>query len=73
VTQLSGGDAARALAGMRKRESKTCVVCGREFIGIARAKCCSNVCAARAYRQRNREELNARKREKRRQQQGGGE
>ncbi len=43
---------ARQLAARRKREQRTCAVCGAHFEGTTRAVYCSTICKLRAQRQR---------------------
>lgn len=63
--------AGRELASFRKRERKTCVVCGREFEGFVHSVYCAPACGRAAYWDRNREELNRKRREKYQRQKGG--
>ena len=43
-------EAARIQASRRKRVAKTCQRCGRDFIGVAQAKYCSDACRMAAAR-----------------------
>ena len=45
----------RALAALRRRVVGACVVCGTRITGAAHRRYCSDVCRARAYRQRKRD------------------
>ena len=45
-------EAARIQAGRRKRVAKTCLRCGRDFIGVAQARYCSDACRMAAARER---------------------
>lgn len=50
-------DAARMLAGLRRRETKTCPVCGSEFVGFVRQVYDSKLCANKAsYRRHGRKD-----------------
>jgi ribosome-binding protein aMBF1 (putative translation factor) len=62
--ELSGTEAARALAARRRQETRTCQYCGREFIGTVRAQYCSANCNQRAHYQRNAERKRAERRER---------
>ena len=44
---------ARAIAARRRREQRTCVVCGTRFEGTVRAQYCSRACASKADYQRH--------------------
>lgn len=61
----------RALGSLQRRERKVCAQCGKEFEGLKRAKYCSHVCVVAAYWARNREKLNAARRERYRRQKEG--
>jgi len=54
---------ARALAARRRREERTCAVCGTTFVGTVRARYCSRACASKADYQRHLEERRATRRE----------
>ncbi len=71
VTELTASELARALAAQRRRLPKTCAVCGREFVGMTKSRYCSNACRVHAYQERKRPELNARRRERYREQPRG--
>ncbi|WP_198266682.1 hypothetical protein [sulfur-oxidizing endosymbiont of Gigantopelta aegis] len=45
--------AGATLASMRKKELKKCVVCREEFLGLKRAKFCSNKCKQKDKYQRS--------------------
>lgn len=62
MSQQMGAEAARALASLRKKELKVCASCGRPFEGFRHVKYCGQVCKLAAYRERHRDELNARRR-----------
>ena len=64
MSETSKSDAARALGLSQPKEIKDCIVCGREFEGVLRARCCSQRCASLDYWRRHREELNRKRREK---------
>lgn len=72
MTELSAGELARALGSLQPKERKACAQCGEEFVGVLRAKYCGQLCINAAYRQRNREELNRKRREKYRRLMGEG-
>lgn len=59
---MSPSELGRALAGQRKRILKTCEVCGKEFLGLGKSRYCSLACNQRAYWDRKRPELNAKRR-----------
>jgi hypothetical protein len=61
VADLSPSDLARALSAHRKHVIKSCVVCGREFVGLTKSRFCSNACKVRDYRQRKTAELSERR------------
>jgi hypothetical protein len=61
---MSASDLARGLSAQRKRVSKACVVCGREFVGFTKSRFCSNACKVREYRERKGPELNERRRQR---------
>lgn len=64
---------ARGLASLQRKERKVCVRCGREFVGVLRARYCGELCCNAAWRERNKEELNRKRREKYRREREGGE
>jgi hypothetical protein len=45
----------RAAAGRRRREERTCAVCGQPFNGLAWQRFCSKLCADREMQRRARE------------------
>jgi hypothetical protein len=48
---------ARGLAARRKRVATRCAVCGAELVDVTtRRRFCSNRCAVRAHRQRQRDQ-----------------
>lgn len=61
---MSPSELGRALAAQRKRVLKVCAVCGREFAGLTKSRYCSLACNQRAYWDRKRPELNAKRRER---------
>ena len=65
---MSPTELGRALAARRKRVPKLCALCGREFVGLAKSRYCSLACNQRAYWDRKRPELNAKRRERYRRQ-----
>ncbi len=62
-----GTEAARALAGLRKKEIKVCPICGTEFEGLKRTVYCCTSCANKASYRRHAEERRADRRERYRQ------
>ncbi len=64
MNTLTVSEHAKALSAQRKRLPKVCTSCGREYVGLITSYFCSNVCKQQEYRQRNRSDLNARRREK---------
>ncbi len=62
--EKTASDVARELSAFQRKERKVCAQCGREFVGVLRARYCSHDCANVAYRERNREDLNRKRREK---------
>lgn len=62
--QVLPSEIARQLGLRQRKEQKVCAQCGKEFVGVLRAKYCSQLCINAAYRERNREELNSKRREK---------
>lgn len=59
MTEGTAGEPARRRATPRRRTRTTCIVCGRVFDGLARARYCSAACSQRAYRDRQRSEPRA--------------
>jgi hypothetical protein len=55
---------ARALSARRKKGPKVCAKCGKEFVGFTKSKYCSRACVSVAYWDRNREQLNQKRRER---------
>ena len=55
---------ARALGALQRRVMKVCAHCGKEYEGLTKSKYCGPNCVMAAYRERNREELNRKRREK---------
>lgn len=43
-------DPGRILAHSRKKITKTCVICDKEFVGESKSKYCSPACRAKGYR-----------------------
>ena len=70
MSQIDSGDAARALGALRRKVQRTCAVCGRTFEGYIHQRYCGDICQQAAYRQRHRDELNRKRREKYRRQKG---
>jgi hypothetical protein len=64
MTDTIASEAARALAAQRKRETKNCEKCGKEFEGIRKAKYCSHECAMTAYWDAHRADLNKARRDR---------
>ncbi len=64
----SPSELGRGLGALQRREAKQCAHCGREFVGLRRAKYCSQACAVDGYWDRNREDLNRKRRERYRRQ-----
>ena len=61
---------ARELSALQRREKKLCARCGREFVGVLRARYCGHSCASAAYWDEHREELNRKRMERYRRQKG---
>ena len=61
---MSPSELGQALAAQRRREPKVCEVCGTSFEGLAKSRYCSVPCNQRAYWDRKRPELNAKRRER---------
>ena len=69
--QDEASEAARKLAASRKQEPKVCVRCGKEFVGHSWAKYCGPSCSSGVYWDKNREELNRKRRERYQRQKAG--
>lgn len=50
--------ASRLLTEMRLQVEKTCIVCGKLFVGIKTKKYCSNACSCAAWRMRKAQKEN---------------
>ena len=70
MSQIDSGDAARALSALRRKVQGTCAVCGKTFEGYTHQRYCGDICQQAAYRERHREELNRKRREKYQRQKG---
>jgi len=70
MSQIDSGDAARALGALRRKVQRTCAVCGRTFEGYIHQRYCGDICQQAAYRERHRDELNRKRREKYQRQKG---
>ena len=68
MQKLDTSEAARALAALRRKEPKPCAWCGRGFEDYRHVRYCGLPCKQAAYRDRHREELAARRQERRRRQ-----
>lgn len=64
MEELPRSELARRLGSLQRKETRVCIQCGKEFVGVLRAKYCGPVCANAAYRDRKRDELNRKRREK---------
>jgi hypothetical protein len=62
VSELSVSDAARLIAGLRRRESRTCAVCGTEVVATTRRQYCSTPCRLKADYVRHAEARRAKRR-----------
>lgn len=51
--------ASNLLTGMRLQVEKTCIVCGKLFVGIKIKKYCSNACSCAAWRMRKTQKKNS--------------
>lgn len=60
----SASSVGKALAELRKRTPKLCVVCGKQYEGLRQSIYCSHACASTAYWDAHREELNRKRRER---------
>jgi hypothetical protein len=58
-------DAARMLAGMRRRVQKVCLRCGRPIEGVRQRKFCSPTCASAYWQKTHRDRVNASRRRRR--------
>jgi hypothetical protein len=61
--RMTRSEWARQTAAHRKQISGTCAICGKEFTGTKRRMYCSQRCAMAAYRNKHREEINAKQAE----------
>ncbi len=61
---MEPSEVGRALAGLRRHQAKTCEVCGKKMEGLKRLRYCSPACQSKAYRARNKEEVNRRARQR---------
>ena len=68
--EQTASDAARALGGFRRRETKVCSRCGTEFVGYSHQKYCCHDCAVAAYWDAHRADLNQARRQRYRDQKG---
>ena len=71
MSDVNWSEVTRALRSLRRmQEPRVCQVCGKEFVGASYSKYCGKVCQQAAYRERHRDELNRKRREKYRRQKG---